>query len=319
MDPDYNENNLAFLQKVVLKDKKVEVFLAGDLHHYRRHEKEDGTQKITAGGGGAFLHPTHGPDVSTLRDGYELKCAFPSPTDSRKLGWRNLLFPVLNPWFGVVPGIMYMLTAWAALTDLSRYGIGELTSALSTSINAALNHPVTAFWMTLLVAGFFLFTDTHSKRYRFIAGSIHALAHLFAVFLIGWAMTFLTVRYFNLEFGSTGQLLAAGALIVLAGWVVGSFIMGIYLLVSLNVFGRHTNEAFSSLKIQDWKSFLRMKIDAGGNLTIYPIGIRRVPRTWTRRPQDSPGSEWTAADPDATEPELIEKPITIKKGNIVVE
>lgn len=311
MDPDYNENNLAFLEKIILKDKTVAVFLAGDLHHYRRHAKKDGTQRITAGGGGAFLHPTHGPDVSEIGGGYKLQGAFPREKECRKLCWRNLMFLAWNPWFGAVPGILYMLTAWAVLTDLSMYGIGEFASALSSSINAALNHPVAAFWMTLLVAGFFLFTDTHSKRYRFVAGSVHALVHLFAVFLIGWAVTFVTVRYFNLDFSSTGQLLAAGALIILAGWVVGSFIMGIYLLVSLNVFGRHAHEAFSSLKIQDWKNFLRMKIDARGNLTIYPIGIRRVPRKWIRRPEGEPGSEWTAADPKATEPELIEAPFGI--------
>ena len=43
------------------EDSKVEVkaFIAGDLHHYRRFADADGVQKITAGGGGAFLHPTH--------------------------------------------------------------------------------------------------------------------------------------------------------------------------------------------------------------------------------------------------------------------
>jgi len=39
---------------------KVPLVLAGDLHHYTRYvDKESGTNFINAGGGGAFLHPTH--------------------------------------------------------------------------------------------------------------------------------------------------------------------------------------------------------------------------------------------------------------------
>jgi hypothetical protein len=37
LDPEYNENNLEFLEEKILQGK-VSVFLAGDLHHYRRHE-----------------------------------------------------------------------------------------------------------------------------------------------------------------------------------------------------------------------------------------------------------------------------------------
>ncbi len=98
----------------------------------------------------------------------------------------------------------------------------------------------------------------------------------------------------------------------LEGWVVGSFIAGIYLLVSINVFGRHSEEAFSSLAIEDWKSFLRMKIDAQGNLTLYPVGIRRVPRKWRAR-DGGVGPEMVSADPRATGPELIESPVLIRK------
>jgi hypothetical protein len=55
--------------------------------------------------------------------------------------------------------------------------------------------------------------------------------------------------------------------------------LGIYLLISLNVFRRHSDEAFSALAIEDWKNFLRLRVTANG-LTIYPVGIDRVPRKW---------------------------------------
>jgi hypothetical protein len=37
----------------------IPVLISGDTHHYSRYVAEDGTQFITSGGGGAFLHPTH--------------------------------------------------------------------------------------------------------------------------------------------------------------------------------------------------------------------------------------------------------------------
>ena len=62
----------------------------------------------------------------------------------------------------------------------------------------------------------------------------------------------------------------------------------------MQVFGRHSNEAFSSLRIQDYKQWLRMHFAADGTLTIFAIGIDRVPRR-------------TPDDPRATPPHLIEK------------
>jgi hypothetical protein len=73
--------------------------------------------------------------------------------------------------------------------------------------------------------------------------------------------------------------------VFLGGWVVSSFIMGLYLYVSLNIFRRHSTEAFSSLRIKDWKNFLRLHIAADGKLTIYAIGLRKVGRTQLKRNQ----------------------------------
>ena len=79
-----------------------------------------------------------------------------------------------------------------------------------------------------------------------------------------------------------------------AAIVVGGVLLGLYLLISVQVFGRHSNEAFSSLRIQDYKQWLRMHFAADGTLTIFAIGIDRVPRR-------------TPDDPRATPPHLIEK------------
>jgi len=88
--------------------------------------------------------------------------------------------------------------------------------------------------------------------------------------------------------------------------------MGVYLVVSLLGFGRHANEAFSALRIQDYKNFLRLHIDPSDRLTIYPFGIPRVPRHWRAAPHPGPGAPKLL--PEGHQPievALIEPPIEV--------
>lgn len=87
--------------------------------------------------------------------------------------------------------------------------------------------------------------------------------------------------------------------------------MGLYLLISLNVFGRHANEAFSALSIPHFKNFLRLRIAPDGTLTIFPIGLRKVPGKWKDNP-DRTGPELVSDDSSATPPQLIEDPIVLR-------
>jgi hypothetical protein len=75
--------------------------------------------------------------------------------------------------------------------------------------------------------------------------------------------------------------------------------MGLYLLICLNRFREHANEAFSSLRIQDYKCFLRLCIDPDGKLTVFPIGLAKVPHGGGKKD----GTDLT--------PQLIEEPIKI--------
>jgi len=306
-DSNINEDNLAFLENKIFC-RKISVFLSGDLHHYRRHENSEGRQKITAGGGGAFLHPTHGLDVSVLEDGYRLKAAYPPISKSKAVAWGNLAFLFKNWKFGLLTAALYTLTCWSVMTDLSQFGVRDTWPAVKTAIHASISKPAPVFWIGAVFFGFVFFTDTHSKVYRWIAGPIHGLAHLACTFVIGWIATCLTVSEHR-PFQSTYQLVPAGAIIFVLGWVVGSIVMGLYLLISLNVFKRHANEAFSALASPDWKNFLKLRIDSDGTLTIFPIGIRKVPRDW-----DETGGipRFEPKDKTATPPALIETPIVIK-------
>lgn len=308
---EYSESNLAFLENNVL-GRRVSLFLAGDLHYYRRHESNDGTQKIVAGGGGAFLSPTHSEDVDELRGGFKLKVSFPDEATSRRLSWRNLLFIYYNRRFGFLTAILYFLTSWAVMADIGRFGINDIDQAFATTLRTALVEAGAVFWTLLILSGFVAFTYTKSKLYQWIAGLIHGCTHLLAAFCIGWGATYFTVTALELPFQSPLQLLIAAVLIFAGGWVVGSVLVGVFLLVSLNVFGCLQLSASCSLRIEDWKNFLRIKIDRDGSLTIYPIGIRRVPRQWKRRPQGDMGPELVPDDSRASTPELIEPPIVLK-------
>jgi len=312
-DKEINENNLAFLEQRVF-GREISVYLSGDLHHYRRHATDAGLQKITAGGGGAFLHPTHGPDVTELADGYKLKKAFPSAADSWKINLKNLGFLFMNPKFGVLTALLYTLTCWSVMADLSKYkSINDTWLAMGEAVSRAITNPTAVFWILLVWGGFLMFTDVHSKPYRIIAGTLHGLTHVLAVFFIGWFATYVSVKlslqWFDKGFFTPHQLLIAAVIIFVLGWIVGSIVMGVYLLISLNIFKRHANEAFSALACPDWKNFLRLKIDSQGHLTIFPIGIRRVARKW--KESKTGGSTYVPDDAKATQPELIEQPITI--------
>jgi Calcineurin-like phosphoesterase len=346
-DPNYSESNLKLLEKRL--GKSVAVFIAGDLHHYRRHESEDkSTQKITAGGGGAFMHPTHyglrGKSLDVLTEKglqeneerkFTLEGCFPSTKDSRNATWRNLLFPFFwlmknKSWsFGLLIAALYFLLTIpiiSSIDDLALQGEHRFAQITYVATESMLHSQLSMFLVLTTVVGFVFFTETHSNWFRFLMGGIHGILHVLAAFSIGLLVVFLVAHnttaeawtlklpWFGVfEFSLDFRLIVAAILIYLLAFFAGSFIMGLYLLVSLNIFGRHGNEAFSSLGVEDWKNFIRLHINERGDLTIYPVGIRRVPRKWRKR-NGASGPELEPDDRRATKAELIEPPIVMKRA-----
>jgi hypothetical protein len=299
------ESSTRFLEEQVFK-RKVRVFLTGDLHFYKRHENAEGIQKITSGGGGAFMHPTHAPETRRLRNGFEQRAVYPDEKTSRRLSWRNFLFPLINPKSGWLYAFLYSMSAWLASHSLQAADVIDLPTAFAATSNAAVRDPLNGMWLITIVAGFIFFTDTHVRTWRIVGGLLHASMHLAAAFMVGWCALLLTERGLDLRYASTVQLLASGVVTLTLGAVTGSFILGVYLFLSIRLFGRHSNEAFSALRIQDFKQWLRLRIDASGVLTIYSIGIDRVPRRW-REAQRNGEATFTSADARATAPRLIDR------------
>lgn len=107
---------------------RLRVCISGDRHHYVRYESEDGGQRITAGGGGAYLTPTHHlkpdilvpPPASVARgksDPVEFtrRGVYPDPDTSRGLGRGVLSLPWGTPSFAELMGGAQTLLTLAIL------------------------------------------------------------------------------------------------------------------------------------------------------------------------------------------------------------
>ncbi|WP_420715156.1 metallophosphoesterase [Corallococcus sp. BB11-1] len=320
----YLENNLEYLEEKVL-GRRICVFLAGDLHHYRRHEDATGQHRITAGGGGAFMHPTHAPAAPVLRDGSTLRKSFPDEATSRKLARKNLLLIRYSPLFGLITGLWYLLLALAAYAEVGSLGLSHLPEVLTAVGNSMVNRPWTLILGLVTVGGLTGLADAALGRWRTLLGSLHGLAHIAAAFFVAWGGTYLTVSKLGIcptlmpdgahcvdgWMHLAGKFLFSCGFTFVGGFLVGPFITGIYLWLCVNFFGAHSNEAFGSLALPDWKNFLRMRIGKDGALTIYPVGLERVPRKWKPTGAGPQAPAFDPDDPKATEPFLIEPPIRI--------
>ncbi|HEX8820110.1 MAG TPA: metallophosphoesterase, partial [Archangium sp.] len=176
------------------------------------------------------------------------------------------------------------------------------------------------------LGGLVCFADKSFGRWRFLAGGLHGLAHILAAFFVAWGSIYFIVSGLGIcpellpgtaplcAAGWThlwGKFILSGLINFLGGFLVGPFIMGLYLTVSVNRFGAHSNEAFISLAIPDWKNFLRLRIDKDGHLTVYPVGLERVPRKWKETNAGPYAPAYEPDDPKATTPVLIEPPVRV--------
>ena len=306
------DSNLVFLEETLFEGR-VRINLSGDFHHYRRHASlDDRSQKITSGSGGAFLHPTHTFKQDPLPGGHTLRASYPDIATSRRLAWGNLLFIRHCPTFGVMTGMLYLIVGWNLLGGLQGYQRGDLWTTSVEIATATLRSPSAFTTIVLALLGFVVFTDTHKTWYRFFGGLSHGLSHIVAALMIGWLMG-LVADTAGLGFGGLAHVGLTLVALFLGGWLVGSLVMGLYLLISVNLYGRHTTEAFSGLSIADYKQFLRIVVGRDGGLTIYPIALDRVPRRWKPDPgaaRDQP--RFLPDDPDPrVRPRLIEAPIVV--------
>ncbi|MDQ2790801.1 MAG: hypothetical protein M3Y73_14265, partial [Actinomycetota bacterium] len=312
----HSDRHVEYLEREIIQPRGAQLvlYLKSGKHYYARYEQEDGVrQHITSGGGGAFLHPTHNlPERMDLpgADGpvpYRKACTYPSPDVSKRLRKRIwLLAPYNLPLAGVFGAVQVLLALMLGLHLGDRHvGLG-----LGDVLNAVWESP-TFFLLILLVvvsvAGMVRFAHDARGVHRFLVGTLHSTMQLAS------AAGFMIVSsWMSSAFGLRGvwSLVAVLSLIFLVGGIGGMVGMSGYLWVA-NCFGLHGTEGYAAQHHQDLKHFLRLHIQTDGALTVYPIGIDRVGRKWTLRPNAPAHEPWFAPTASEPDPHLIEKPITI--------
>jgi hypothetical protein len=280
---------LEFFEKkyIVEKDFDLILSLAGDSHHYSRYsKKEGGSHKITSGGGGAFLHPTqHLNSKIKIREGeLELKKIFPLKRDSFRLLFLNIFFPILNPEFSAFMGILYLFISWLLQSGSMYNPVFGLLSNIEPSwwhVPLALqkiSHVIMySPGLLIIIIGIFLgsiaFADKNAGKLglAYTAGILHGISHIISGLTLIWILSYWSFhdRGNNLE-----SIFVFSAGMILLGGLSGSFILGIYLLFS-SLIGIHDNEAYSSIKQEGFKNYLRIHI-TDKKITIYPIGLSKI-------------------------------------------
>ena len=100
---------------------------------------------------------------------------------------------------------------------------------------------------------------------------------------------------------------------------VGGFVWGLYLLAVSFWLGDHANDAFSAMRLDSYRHFLRIKIQ-GDQLTIFPIGIDQSPKRsdWKKNEDFTEGNQDTPVfvPTKGLGQRLIEKPIVIDATHV---
>ena len=318
-DCDYHDKN---------KDIHIAAIVTGDLHHYSRYEASLHaglkTQLITAGGGGAFTHPTHllKESMAINDEGGQatLKASFPSFAQSKGLAWRNLIFPYYSPSMVLFLGFFHLFTTWflqsgnpegrtfmelASKLPMQFDQLGEFFMLIVKSIR---HSPSVVLLNLLLLYGLVLFTDTVTGKGKlnYLAGFGHGVVQVISLYVLIWVFSIINLGGLNMGVNRLDQVGLLTLEMGIGGGLVSAFIFGVYLLVSVLVLKIHPTEAFSSFRWTGYKNFLRIHVHKNG-VSIYPIGIKKVVKNW----RDVGPPEKPSFTGDKIEYSLIDGPIKL--------
>ncbi len=329
--PEPSYANLAYFEDELLKGTKAKlaVVVSGDKHHYARYEDASGTRhRITSGGGGAYLFPTHHlEEAIELEEGrketkqtvaYRLQAEYPPARVSKWLRWAApWRLPLKNRGMVGFLAALYVAPALLLLVPIRRklgpdVGLGDVPELVKDSVWST--------WGILAAMAaaplFVLFAGGRRMWLRALVGAVHTVPHVLVLALMVAVSAWLWVGLLELPAWTIAIAALAGALTA----PFGAALLGLYLAfadLAVSLLGkrlagldRHSNEVFSCQGIEDWKSFLRFHVATDGRLTIYPIGIERVarPREVRFNRTDQPGAPYFTI-PEEVRAQLIEDPV----------
>jgi hypothetical protein len=302
------------------RDLTVPLVLSGDTHHYSRYEGDDRvTQFITSGGGGAFLHPTHQvePTVdvnrpsdniqwingrvktltlgqSTDAKGAKQQAIYPSRAESASMLKGNFAFVFYNPAFALVLGVIYWLLGMLVVFDPT-------------------DGPYIAGAVLLLgLWGYTKNQEGGGWKITFVSLG-HAAAHLVALLTLAAKFSAVNREWLGSVIWPRWPFLAFAAEMIIIGGVIAGVLFGIYLYVTSRWLKMNHNDAFSSMRLDSHRQFLRLRITEDA-ITIYPIALDKSPKRedwrFNTEKAGAPAPVYVPATP--LSPHLIEPPIVIR-------
>ena len=323
---------LSFFEERMVRDRgaRLVATITGDSHHYARYEPTgEGTTeaptRITAGGGGAYLSPTH-----TLKRRLELRPLgrqsasgafeqrpvmtytreriYPTQPDSERLGRGIVKLARLNPGLGRLIGAFYALLALAILGSLNAGPDRLAQDATADGFAGFLSGAAGALAIVLalvLFAGVFGGTEIKpapgDRRglgltlARIALAGLQTALQLLSVTAVVWAALKLAPELCD---AAILVWLLAVAASYAAGALVGPTLWGSFLLVVHRTRGpkapESANQVFSGQSIADYKNFLRIRLAPDGGLTIFALGVDRACREWDHVAGDGPGPRFVA-------------------------
>ena len=332
--------NLAYVERKLIAPRgaRLALTLCGHLHHYSRYEATAGDgQLIIAGGGGAFLYPTHGlpsqvpvrtdPDDAETERVHRLTTTYPSRGRSRLLALGALTLPLRNPSFMLLPAVVYLLLTAQVLGALKTRaeeatgsgtapGTGEqladlLAAATLRDVFARMfSEPVALAIVVLVLLVLVAFArPPRQLRPRAVRwakramGVVHTGLHSAAAVVVVWA----TLRGASLAPPGWAATASAYLLGFALGGLVGSLAFAAYLAAANGLWGAEGNHAFSAQQSPDHKNFVRLHLRADGSLDVYAIGIDRACRRWQAVPEGAHDDAWVSPVGDEPAPRLIER------------
>ena len=289
-DPDAYDAVDYFIRTILAPTHaRVRVLVSGDLHHYARYSGED-RELITCGGGGAYTLGTQNlpdhlmvpPEETLTRSSsrsrrYERAASFPDPALSRRMGWGVFhRVPRRNAGFATLLGIIHTLTMLAMAGAASQGG----------NIQRLFSIPL-VLMLVLIMAGTVLFAKPVGHVRHLVFGAVHGLSQIGLAVGGTWVWMQFPFRDWRWPGPLAVAAFAYGPLIA----IVSTQLLALYLLVAAR-FDVNLNELYAGQGIEHAKSFLRMHIDAGGTLTIHPIGVDRICKEWEAAPGGDPHESW---------------------------
>ena len=288
-------NAIDFFVRTVIEPTgaQIKLMLSGDLHHYAHYEGPD-RHLVTCGGGGAYLYGTHRlpdtidvpPPQSLSRKSlpckeYTLKKTFPTKATSKRYAAGVFArLPLRNPSFVALVGVVH---------TLFMLGVVDIIAHAQGTEQHLVTVPVALVGFIILggATAFAMPQSGPRRRKHWALGITHGFVHIGLGVLGAEAWAHLPF----VRWAWPWPLVAAALLYVPVFGLIAAEVVGLYLLIASN-WHVNFNELYAGQSIVDAKSFLRLHIGTDGALTIYPIGVDRVCRQWTVRPDDAVDHPW---------------------------